>query len=118
MKQSASGFGLVSELLFRLIEIVEIEPFDVTPFLVTATDETLQALHDCGWGADSAADEVAIAYGNSQTRPVFQYIDLVNGRDDRCHLGFECRVDRQQVMDWLQIHRPKLWAEFAEEDNE
>lgn len=85
--------------------------FDATKYFEQAAAESIVALAACQWEGNYPADEVAIfmADYHEHVKLMFDYIEIRNtsGTD----LGFECSVDREEALAWLQLHRPHLWFE-------
>lgn len=94
--------------------VFEVE-FDATAFFKAACAESIVDLAKCNWGGDYAADDVAMYCGDpgvdgytSELTKMFQYIELIKdkrSKKDEC--GFECHVDQESAMKWLNKHRPE-----------
>ena len=93
-------------------------PFNAIPWLKKATYKEIKALHLCGWGGDYPADEVAIymAGKNEDVAFMFKYIEKKNkaGED----IGFECHVDKDEALAWLNKSRNKLYTRLINETKE
>ncbi len=77
--------------------------FDAAPWFQAATDEQVQALADCGWSGDYPADEVAAGMRHANNE-VDALLVLIEARG----AGYECRVDPDDAVAWLNEHRPHL----------
>jgi len=84
--------------------------FNAAPWFQQASVEELQALKDCGWGGDYAADEVAefMEHRDKGVSAMFTYLHTAKLPDDLS--GFECYVEEDSAMAWLETHRPKVFA--------
>ena len=82
--------------------------FDATPWFEQASPAERRALRDCGWGGDYPADRVAEWFDAAGTVPeiydMFRYIENQMGKPGET--GFECRVDEDEAVAWLEQHRP------------
>ena len=95
--------------------VIEVD-FDATPWFAQASDEEIAALAAIDWGGDYESDEVA-DYCSDVPGLVrlFDYLD--NIRDDPMKkdcCGFECHVDEESALNWLQQYRPLLWQQLKE----
>lgn len=79
--------------------------FDAAAWFHASTDDEILALARIGWGGGYPADDVARwsedIYANVEK--VFDYL-LVK----QC--GFECSVNKDQAMAWVNANRPHLRA--------
>ena len=85
--------------------------FDAAPYLAQASDKEIKELSACGWGGDLPADEVAEFFQgkNREIDALFEHLHSV--RDLRSHkdmCGFECHVDKESAIAWIQANRPHL----------
>lgn len=91
--------------------------FNAGPWFVQASDDDILKLAECGWARDYPADAVlhwSAGHRIGQTRKVFEYLDMVNGKDAFGNtLGFECEVDADQALAWLKSQRPGVYARLA-----
>ena len=83
--------------------------FDATAWFEQASEDEIMALADCDWGGHYPADKVAYHYRQAATKDLFDYVETLsayqNGNDQ---IGFECHVDQDDVMVWLQLNRVSL----------
>lgn len=91
--------------------VLEID-FDAIPWFKQASDEAVRKLAECGWGGDYPADEVAIwsTDQNEGLAAMFKLIETLANTASKC--GFECHVDEDDALAWLQRNRPELWQEI------
>jgi len=86
--------------------------FNAVPYFKQASDETLLALAECGWGGDEDADRVAeyMADHNRHVKGLFDVHAVLNDtrRPSDDPIGFECHVDEDKTLEWLARHRPEL----------
>jgi hypothetical protein len=81
--------------------------FDAQRWFTQASDNEILALAAAGWGRAEAADRVALFFeAEPPVSDVFTFVHAMNGRRDAP--GFECDVDDEDAMDWLDVHRPEL----------
>ncbi len=87
---------------------VEVD-FDACDYFAQASDDAICALAAIGWRGDLAADAVALHYQDKDYRlaRLFHYLSVTALPED--HSGFECSVDRESAMAWLQKHREGLY---------
>lgn len=89
----------------RLYEV----DFDATPWFDSADGNAILRLAACGWRGDYPADQVVydtIDYGIGEASDKLkEMMGYVARKKD---MGFECEVDKQQALDWLQSNRPRL----------
>jgi len=93
--------------------------FDATPYFQQASILDILHLASCGWSRDYPADAVAMYMadqpasdgqeGHPGLHGLFQYLEIIakDPMKKDCR-GFECEIDRQDVLDWVGIHRPQL----------
>jgi len=95
---------------------VEIK-FVATEWFEQSANEEITELIKCDFGGDYPADavlEYMNSIGNNDAKELFAYHAIVNkhceasGRD--C-IGFECHVDKDSAMQWIEANRPELLAE-------
>lgn len=81
--------------------------FDAGFWFEKATDKAIIDLIQCGFRGDYPADEVAIfmAKYDPRVRGLFGYIEATNAVHD---IGFECAVDPDDAINWIEKHRPAL----------
>ena len=89
--------------------------FDATPYFEQASDEDLFKLAVCGWGGDYPADTVAIFMadqpGQTQLTDLFKYLEIARRAKD---IGFECHVDAEEAMVWMEANRPAVTVQVKE----
>jgi hypothetical protein len=85
--------------------------FDAAPYFEQASDGDLTKLAACGWGGDYPADEVAMfmADRNNQLADLFKYVEIARRVKD---IGFECHVEAEEAMAWIETNRPELAVEI------
>jgi hypothetical protein len=89
--------------------------FDATPWFATATDEQITELAACGWANDYPADAVVndlIDHGIGETTDDLTHMmAYVTRKKD---MGFECSVEEDEAMAWLDANKPELAATIRE----
>lgn len=87
--------------------------FDAREYLTQATDEQLQDILDVGYRGACATDDVAeyCAKQVLELREAFDYLDALN-KSSRNTTGFECSVDSEQFLRWMDVHRRPLLAKI------
>lgn len=89
--------------------------FDAADWLARASDSEIRALHDCDYGHDTAADEVLVAAAKTN-REIADLLDYCRRTQQRSlHIGFECVVNREAALAWIEENRPQLHAELTSE---
>lgn len=89
---------------------IEIE-FDAASFFANELNETqtlknsIECLDACNFGGDYATDAIAEFYSDSQTKELFDYLDIVNKKETKC--GFSCSVEKEDVIAWLKACKPE-----------
>lgn len=89
--------------------------FDAAPWFEQAGDEDILALAATGWGGDYPADEVArfMEDRDDDVAALFGYLarrpTLANGDT----VGFECHVEAEAALGWLQERRPGLFTQVC-----
>jgi hypothetical protein len=88
--------------------------FDAELWFKQATDEAIRELAVCGWGGDYPADVIAdyMSDYNNEVLSMHKYRDLQN---PVC--GYECHVDVEDAMKWLNANRPHLSDEFLHDED-
>jgi len=86
--------------------------FDAEPWFKQASDEEIRELAACRWGGDDASDNIAffMADRNVEVANMFK-------QRDRSKCGFECYVDVEDAMKWLNTHRPHLSDQFLGDED-
>ena len=87
-------------------QTVDIE-FDAVDWFKQCSASDLKDLIDCDWRGDYPADDVARFFEDSSTAPLFQYV-ATSGE------GFECYVNEDDAIAWLEEHRPELLEQVQE----
>jgi hypothetical protein len=91
--------------------------FDAAAWMSVANDEAIRALHGIGFRGDYAADEVALYFEhtNAEIAAVLEYCraSQAGGREG---VGFECVVEEEEAMAWLEQHRPTLHVQLCATD--
>jgi hypothetical protein len=91
--------------------------FDAVDYISKARIEELQSLIKCDWGGDLPGDCVAYHYESTELKRLFDYVHSIQGlpsKKDDC--GFECHVDGDQALEWLQHNRPEIWQQLNVSD--
>jgi len=85
--------------------------FDAAPWLKKAITKEIVELAECGWGGDYPADQVALdmAGKNKDIASMFTYIEA---RHKVEHIGFECHVQEDEALAWLNKNRPRVFAKL------
>jgi protein-disulfide isomerase len=94
---------------------IEVE-FDAQAYLAQAADEQLRAIHDVGFSGDYCTDAIAefMAHKglNEDIAEGFTYLEALNKarrlRGDT--MGFECSVDGEAFLRWMDQHKGPLLA--------
>jgi len=97
---------------------VEVE-FDAEPWFEQVSKDGVLKLASCGWGGDYPADEVATFMSDSVTRiaDMFKYLEVIHGDPSKKDAqGFECHVDRDDVLIWLKKNRKDWYEELANDE--
>jgi hypothetical protein len=90
--------------------------FDATKWAEQATEDAIQALAECEFSKDYAADDVAIfmADHDEKVAKMFEFMDVVRYQPLTGDTnGFECLVDSSDFFGWLEENKPSLFEEFA-----
>lgn len=91
--------------------------FDATRWFEQASDEEILQLAECGWGGEYPADEVAEFFSDSKLDEkvveVFHVLHILRRSKE---MGFECNVNKEEAMVWLQQNRPYLAAIIQNQD--
>jgi hypothetical protein len=87
--------------------------FDAEPWFNQAPDYEIEGLAECGWGGEEPADYVAYFFDATSTKRLFDYLSFgltmpYTGET----VGFECRIDENAALAWLEKHRPDLWKKI------
>lgn len=90
--------------------VIEVD-FDAARYFKEADDDTLRSLIACAFRGDYPSDYVAQseAERNEEVAKVFDYLALVAYKSDAP--GFECVINEDDAMTWIQEHRPHLLTE-------
>lgn len=91
--------------------------FDAIRWFEQASDEEILQLHECGWGGDNPSDEVALYFENKKgyenVTEVFETLQILRRKED---LGFECHVEEEKALNWIEKNRPYLHAIITNDD--
>lgn len=92
-------------------------PFDAAVWLKKASYKDIKALHDCDWGGDYPADQVAIdmAGKDDDIAFMFKYIEKKN-KGVKEHIGFECHVQKPEALKWLDKNRNQIYTRLINEE--
>lgn len=82
--------------------------FDAEPYFLQASSDDIRDLVACDWGGDYPADNVALFF---EGKPEHSELSVVVTRA----VGFECRVNSADAMEWIKDNRPELLAEISVE---
>lgn len=91
--------------------------FDAVPWFEQATDNEITNLADIGWRGDYAADAVAEHFDGIHGDVTFVMRYVASVKHGRGNIGFECSVDAEEAMTWLEVNRPGLYKVLAEAEN-
>ncbi len=93
----------------RCIEV----DFDATKWFKKAKDKEILALANCGWRGDYPADAVAhyMADHLDDIAEMFTYLGM---RAKIETIGFECAVDSESALGWLEQNRKKLFRKILD----
>ena len=80
--------------------------FDAVKWFEQALDNSIEALAECDFGGDYAADCVAEYFEDDATKELFDYLRIVNKHEVNC--GFECHINSIEAIQWIAQHRPAL----------
>jgi hypothetical protein len=96
---------------------VEVD-FDAVRWFEQASDDEILALAECGWGGDYPADNVASFFegAHGEITEMFQHIGHM--QKTRNAVGFECHVDEDEAMAWLDANKPELAATIREREED
>ena len=88
-------------------------PFDATPWFRAASDEDILALARIDWGGDTEADAVA-EFARLSDSNVGNFFATRRVARMVCQTpsGYECSVDGDKALAWLQVHRPTVWTQL------
>lgn len=92
--------------------------FDARTFLATATPEKLIAIYMVGFSGDYCTDDVADYHAThwahteegARIQEAFAYLCLRNQAYNADSIGFECRIDGESFLKWLDACRPDVAA--------
>ena len=84
--------------------------FDALSYFINANTRALQALVDCEFGGNEAADSVAEWMDdhkhNEKISNLFTYLHCL--RKAGHGIGFEVSIDAEDAIKWLQSNRPEV----------
>lgn len=91
--------------------------FDAQAFLQQASAQTLKDIFEVGFTGDICTDKIAEYMAdkglNETISEAFTYLDALNKALSRAHgdsVGFECKVDGEDYLNWMAVHRTPLLA--------
>lgn len=87
--------------------------FNAAAWFAQACDKDILELSKIGWRGDYAADAVAEYFesSNGDIAALFSYCRATH--NTRRHEGFECSVNEDDAVKWLETHRPALLEKLA-----
>jgi hypothetical protein len=88
--------------------------FNALPWFEAANDNDIFALYQIGWGGEAEADEVALALESREPDIAALYQHTLATKHFKDPVGYECNVDAEDAMTWLQNHRPELHKKILE----
>lgn len=93
--------------------------FNAARYFQTVTAAEILAVLNCDCCNDYPMDEVAqFASGyDTDVKELFGYIRLVNNKRTRNFMRFECSMEKQALLDWLQIHRSDVAMRLVETED-
>lgn len=93
--------------------VFEVE-FDARPYLMDAPDQALTAIMEVGFGGDQSTDRVAEYVAekglNEDLSEAFTYLGAMRKARQKDPVGFECEVDREGYLRWMDAHRKPVLA--------
>lgn len=97
--------------------LYEVE-FDAAPWFKDASADAIITLANNGWGDCETADDIALRIedANPAVQSMLNYCRAT--QRSRRSVGFVCRVDPEQAMQWLKSNRKSIWARIICEDND
>jgi hypothetical protein len=88
--------------------------FDARAFMMQASDEQLAAILEVGFVGDARTDAVALYAGevgkNEDIAEAFAYLSAMQKACTKNPPGFECEVDRDSYLQWMNEQRPPVLA--------
>lgn len=86
--------------------------FDATPWFEQATDDEVEGLHLSDYKNDYPSDNVAMhmAATNQSVSDMFKYLELVAHLKD--HPGFECVINKQDALRWIENNKKPLFLKL------
>lgn len=99
--------------------------FDARPYLQEASDGNLSAIYYVGFSGDYCTDAIAEYFGDkwkhteegARIEEAFNYLGARNQYPGIETIGFECRVDGAEFLQWLDAHRPQVVAKLLCEEH-
>jgi acylphosphatase len=85
-------------------------PFDAAAWLKKATLKEIKALHVCGYMGNYPADEVAIWMAGKDEEIAFMFQYIEHKKRAGADIGFECSVDRDAALKWLDKNRNRMYT--------
>lgn len=88
--------------------------FDARAYLMQASAADIKAIIDCGYRGDYPTDHVAQYMADKaldeDIEAGFEYIGALQKAGRKDAPGFECSVDKDSLLQWLDAHRPEALA--------
>lgn len=83
--------------------------FNAVPWFQRAKDSDILDLAAVDWGDEYAADEIGMFMATfvPDVERMFDYIERYN-QAHKEHIGWVCTVNKDDVLQWLESHRPQL----------
>lgn len=88
--------------------------FDATRWFVQASPEDIVALARIGWGGDYEADYVAQHLATTEP----DVANVLRHARNTTDCGFECHIDEDAALTWLQQRRPEVYRLLTESDSD
>ena len=88
--------------------------FDATKWFEQADDEEIKALANCDWGGGEPSDSVSRFFGESTTQELYNYLHAISETSAAC--GFECHVDADEALAWIETNRPGIYKYASGEE--
>ena len=88
--------------------------FDAGPWLYQASEQQIVELATIGWSGGYAADAVALYFEDENVDIANLMAFCRSTQGTRNPMGFECSVDEEQAVKWLEQRRPEIWKRVKE----
>ncbi|MNR71518.1 hypothetical protein D3C71_21470 [compost metagenome] len=88
--------------------------FDAAPYLAGFAEKELLAIIEVGFGGDYCTDAIAqeAAVHVPEISKAMEYLGIINQAPSRDSVGFECRVNEEQFLRWMDANRRPVLASF------